>query len=185
MHFQWKSQRLSLCQGSETHGPQGTRAACFHPPFSWESGARDEVGEGQRVCLVKLHSFLNTVVMPTRRNVERNRKENKINYKQGTQRHTHIISETQPPDTHTHTEAGTQPPDTHTHIHTTPTYTVIHTQKHRNGYTQTEMGTHTNTGPYIGLLLFQDLVVLAEGGQEDERRHVLETVDPLPPALDL
>lgn len=33
---------------------------------------------------------------------------------------------------------------------------------------------------YNGFSLLQDLVVLAEGGQEDERGHVFETVDPLP-----
>lgn len=34
---------------------------------------------------------------------------------------------------------------------------------------------------YNGFPLLQDLVVLAEGGQEDEGGDVLETVNPLPP----
>ncbi len=33
---------------------------------------------------------------------------------------------------------------------------------------------------YDGFSLFQNLVVLAEGGQEDERGDVFKTVDPLP-----
>lgn len=33
---------------------------------------------------------------------------------------------------------------------------------------------------YDGFFLLEDLVVLAEGGQEDERGDVLKTVDPLP-----
>lgn len=34
--------------------------------------------------------------------------------------------------------------------------------------------------PYDGFSLLQDLVILAEGSQEDERGDIFKTVDPLP-----
>lgn len=38
-----------------------------------------------------------------------------------------------------------------------------------------------NSSTYISVVLLQDLIVLAKRSQEDERRHILEAVDPFPP----
>lgn len=63
---------------------------------------------------------------------------------------------------------------------------VVHTQTHTCMYAHTHTHhtfTHARThrwGSHIGLSLLQDLVVLAEGGEEDEGGDVLKTVNPLP-----